>query len=272
MDDSNFNLTLKNPDYTRLIPQEKDFLHYSTDDLLYGLLIYSASIESDEKNHISYLYVKKSDIIGIKKRVAEWTQSTVRTVDNHLIKLIQKEYIAYDVDKKRYIIKDYLDRYQVLKNETLYFLLSTLRPNIVKIYAYLLNKYKWKQQTNEYYYFSINELLNLLGYKNVYNTLERKAMKEVIDALCMLGAIVVKRVYKIVNGFYAPYYALLEVRETKQSFRPTPYEKLDPQLQNTTAFRLEEINEPIIVINEDDQPVLLARDQDSLEIDDISKI
>ena len=229
-------------------------------------------MESDEKNQNFYLYVKKSDMVSIKKRVAEWTQSTTRTVDNHLNKLIQKEYIIYDANKKRYIIKNYLDKYQVLKNETLYFLLSTLRPNIVKVYAYLLNKYKWKQQTNEHYYFSINELLNLLGYKNVYNTLERKAMKEVIDALCMLGAIVVKRVYKIINGFYAPYYALLEVRETKQSFRPTPYEKLDPQLQNTAALRLEEINEPIIVINENEQPILLARGQDGLEIDDIFKI
>lgn len=82
-------------------------MHYSTDDLLYGLLAYKAEYDIETRT----LFLQQKDIPTLKRMVSNWLGCTVRTVENHLYDLINKGYIEYDHINKKYIIKNYHERY-----------------------------------------------------------------------------------------------------------------------------------------------------------------
>lgn len=82
-------------------------MHYSTDDLLYGLLAYKANYDIETKT----LFLKQEELPAIKKMVAGWLDCTIRTMGNHLHDLMDKGYIEYDSLNKRYIIKNYHEKY-----------------------------------------------------------------------------------------------------------------------------------------------------------------
>ena len=237
----------KDNERTRLIPQEKAFLHYSTDDLLYGLLTYKADYDVESNT----LFLKQEELPTIKKMIASWLDCTVRTVGNHLRDLMDKGYINYDQTNKKYIIKNYHEKYQQVNNRTIFKLLQNMRPNTIKIYSYLLNKYIWKKSEGKTFYFSISSLLKDLGYVNVYNRLEREAIKDILFFLNLMGFITISRVYKIVNDTYIPYYSLDFATMNADELQHKHMSEIDPNLNLEQRVRICELPEDVIVVDDD---------------------
>lgn len=183
--------------------------------------------------------------------VSNWLGCTVRTVENHLYDLINKGYIEYDHINKKYIIKNYHERYQKINNSTIFKLLQNMQPNTIKIYSYLLNKYLWKKSEEKTFYFSISSLLQALGYVNVYNRLEREHIKDILFFLNLLGAITISRVYKIVNDVCVPYYSLDFATMDPEEFQPKHESEFDPNLNLEQRVRIYELPDGVAVVDDD---------------------
>lgn len=56
-------------------------------------------------------------------------------------------------------------RYQLIDNEMLWYVVSTRNKQAVKIYTYLVNKFLWKRQTQEY------RLVNILLKRDELKTI-----------------------------------------------------------------------------------------------------
>ena len=183
--------------------------------------------------------------------VAGWLDCTIRTMGNHLHDLMDKGYIEYDQLNKRYIIKNYHEKYQQVNNHMLFVLLQNMRPNTIKIYSYLLNKYIWKKSEGKVFYFSISSLLKDLGYVNIYNRLERESIKDILFFLNLMGFITISRVYKITNDVYIPYYSLDFATIDADELQHKHLSEIDPNLNLEQRVRIYELPEDVAVVDDD---------------------
>ncbi|MBC9709345.1 MAG: hypothetical protein H9W80_08965 [Enterococcus sp.] len=65
--------------------------------------------------------------------------------------------------KVYYLTYNESDKYKLIPNLTLEYLLRIKHPNVCKVYLYLLNKYDWKKETNEKYLFTKKEINLAIG-------------------------------------------------------------------------------------------------------------
>lgn len=178
--------------YTRRFSLEQDFMNYSTDDLLYGALQYLATYHPEAEN----LYISKKVLTKNKKEIYSLCDLNAQSLKRHLNKLLEAGLIEetqltcenaevpvytfpYNID----------DRYQLVDWEMLWYVVSTRNKFAVKIYIYLLNKFLWKQQTNEYYVFTIQEILRAMGYGYNRNYVAESAVKNVLESFSREGVI-----------------------------------------------------------------------------------
>lgn len=156
--------TTENKVRPRRIPTEGVFLHYSVDDIVYGYL--QASADYDTTNQT--LYIHKSKMPGIKKMLQTIIGcSSKRTIDNKINTLIEKNLLADDTHNGKPAILfpyDTNEKYRIVDTELLFSLVCVYRPMVLKVYIYLLDKYKWKSKSNENYIFTLNELVQMMGY------------------------------------------------------------------------------------------------------------
>lgn len=80
-----------------------------------------------------------------------------------------------------YILSQDFSIFQPIPLQTLSFLVNVANSNVIKVYAYLLNKYKWKQKENKWYSFTIKELLSAIGYS--YKNDNVKMMTDILEML-----------------------------------------------------------------------------------------
>lgn len=167
---------MERKEYKRRISLEKDFMNYSIDDRLFGVLYYLATFHIEQD--IYYLTKKKFQqkkaeikMVCTAEGDAISTQQLNRLIkklkDNNLIveqqiKTNNKMVDAYVFPKP----PETSLRYQLIDNEMLWYVVSTRNKQAVKIYTYLVNKFLWKQQTQELYTFTKKELLTALGYSS----------------------------------------------------------------------------------------------------------
>lgn len=64
------------------------------------------------------------------------------------------------------ILSQNFEYYTLIPLETLKYLVDTANENVIKVYAYLLNKYQYKQKENERYTFNLSELCAAIGYSS----------------------------------------------------------------------------------------------------------
>lgn len=168
-----------------------DFMSYSTDDLLYGCMLYLATYHPVEKT----LYLTKANYAKNRKTLADLCGLTTRTLKNHLTALINKglvdeEYVRCgDKDIESYVFPyDYDGTYEIVAKEMLWYIATTRNVNAVRVYIHLLSCYRWKQkESSGEYVFSNKDILRAIGYSednklasaavtNILNSFEREGV------------------------------------------------------------------------------------------------
>lgn len=154
--------------YTRRFSLEEDFMNFDTNDLLFGFMQYLATYHPKEKK----LYLTKVKFQENKKVITSICGYKSRnTLLNNIKKLMDKGLVQEEeidvggIPYTSYVFPyDYDTAYQIINNELLWYIISTRNIQSIKVYAYLLNKYNWKNQEGKEYQFSIQEIKEKLGY------------------------------------------------------------------------------------------------------------
>lgn len=208
--------------YFRNISLEDAFMNYSVDDLLYAFMSYHAIFDPQtqqyyltERNWTKYKPLLKSII-------------TTRNCRNHLNSLISKGIIIHDYEHMRYIFPhNGFKKYQPVNNAMLYYLIITSNINVIKIYIYLLNKWLWKNKTNEPYYFTLKELREAIGYSGSNNPGVDDALHTILFSFSKQGIIDATPTYLTINPNSppSPVYQLDFVAQNPKEFKTIPTEK-----------------------------------------------
>lgn len=177
----------------RRLSLEETFMDYKIDDILFGAMYYLATYHPEKR----VFYLTKKNYVKNKTMIKELCGTTAQTVDNHLKNLIQAKLITEDtiksggIDCPAYTFTyEYKEKYQLVENEMLWYVVDTRSKQAVKIYTYLLNKYNWKKNENDYYIFTIKELLGALGYStNSNNQTANNIITNILESFSREGVI-----------------------------------------------------------------------------------
>lgn len=199
---------------TRKFSLEDDFMNLTIDDMVYGYIQHMATFAPELKK----LYVLVDNVSMEKKDIARIIGRTPRTVTNRISKLLENGLLVEEqitlngVNRLCYVIpQETKGKYQIIYDEMLYYLISTRTTDCIKIYLYLKNKYDWKQKTNEYYSFTIGEILQALGYSSNYNGNASARIQYILDSLMREGVIKWVSYTEMIGGYTAPKKRLLFV-------------------------------------------------------------
>lgn len=206
----------------RNISLEDNFMNYSVDDLLYAFMSYHATFDPNTQE---YYLTERS---WTKYRPLLKSVISTRNCRNHLNSLISKDIIKYDAERMRYIFPhNGFKKYQQVNNSMLYYLIITSNINVIKIYIYLLNKWLWKQQTKEPYYFTLKELRETLGYSGSNNENVDSALHTILFSISKQGIIDATPTYLSLNPNTppSPVYQLDFVAQTPKEFKNISTEK-----------------------------------------------
>lgn len=199
---------------TRKFSLEDDFMNLTIDDMVYGYIQHMATFAPELKK----LYVLVDNVSMEKKDIARIIGRTPRTVTNRISKLLENGLLVEEqitlngVNRLCYVIpQETKGKYQIIYDEMLYYLISTRTTDCIKIYLYLKNKYDWKQKTNEYYSFTIGEILQAIGYSSNYNGNASARIQYILDSLMREGVIKWVSYTEMIGGYTAPKKRLLFV-------------------------------------------------------------
>lgn len=152
---------------TRRFSLENDFMNYSIDDLLFGIMCHLATYHPKEER----IYLTKQNLSKNRKVIYNCCNLNSRTLKSHIDKLIEKGLVKEeDVDCGNAVYPcytfpyDYDTNYQIVDWELLWYLISTRNKGCIQVYIYLINKYLWKEKSEEKYVFTNKELQVALGY------------------------------------------------------------------------------------------------------------
>lgn len=235
---------------------ENDFMDYKLNDIWYGYMLYLATY--DAKNNI--LYLPKSKYTTERKAMLQYLGYTIRNVNTYVKKYIEKEMLTegmVEIKKRKvacYIFpQKQFENYSIVANDMLFYIISTRNKAGIQLYAYLLDKYKWKKKTGEQYIFSRKELLLALGYAEATADSPNKTLAAaygcLFESFAKEGAIKITRIYEQVeiDGIVrsVPKYRLDFVAEHKSQL--TGGVVLDEELS-----KIEKINSKVIPIKRDE--------------------
>lgn len=191
---------------TRRFSLDDDFMNYKTNDLLYGFMRCLSTAEPTPRERQKYKeYLTKKDFLSNKKVIAGVLECSVKTIERHLQKLIEAGLVKEDIlaiektDKStgktttyNYEVYrfpyDYDSNYEIIPQQMLRYLIDTRNSHAIRIYIYLLNKYKWKAQTQEQYKFTIRELKAALGYAETTKTIDT-TIRNILESFAREGMI-----------------------------------------------------------------------------------
>jgi DNA-binding Lrp family transcriptional regulator len=180
---------------TRRFSLENDFMNYNSDDLLYGAMQYLATYHPE----MHLLYLTKKNYKKAQNDLANLCGASTKTISRHLSRLIEKGLVK---EKKIYLGADKVEydcytfpyehssRYQIIDNEMLWYVVSTRNHQAVRVYLQLLNWYKWKAETGEFYNFDNKDILAKLGYStNSNNALASSMVTNILESFYREGII-----------------------------------------------------------------------------------
>ncbi len=172
--------------HTRRISLQDDWYSYHTDAIIYSFMVLAATPRikpGDKKDGTqSFLYLSQAKFKKIKPWIINITGKNSRQVtekvkqmsgqkdqqyrQNNQNDLILKRYIHYDKEKKEYTFPyDYNERYYIVSSQVLAYLCIVSNPFIIKLYLYLADRYRYKQD----WQFDLKELNKVFGYSGSYN-------------------------------------------------------------------------------------------------------
>lgn len=160
--------------------EQKTFLNdKKIDGELYAFL-QSYSYPNENKETI----VNKKDLpiqVEICKMIGIKSRTTLKT---HLNYLIEKGYVVEEGDK--YILPNQEEIFFMIPLDTLKFLNDALKEQVVKIYLYLGQRWKYKQND---YIFTIEEIAQHIGIKLGNNLRNYDIINNALICLCNNGLI-----------------------------------------------------------------------------------
>ena len=208
----------ENSNLIRVIPMKEEFLgDKKMNDIIYGFLQTNSYLDNRKR------YCWKNEVTAgkiIEYFKEQETESPVceRTIRN-LLKLFIKINLLEEGElegKKVYFLPDSSKPFVQIKTETLRFLVNTANTNVIKVYAYLKNKWenhvKYKFKDN--YRFSEAELLAAIGYTTINNKNNYLMIKDILQCLQNNELIKIHKEYiKTATGKLADYYEIDFVSE-----------------------------------------------------------
>jgi hypothetical protein len=180
----------------RIIPLDDVFMKdKKTHDKIYSFLQVNSYLTEDKRRIVykdkitpTEIYYNVRKEIGKNKKNEIKYDISLQTVRNTLdlyerLNLIQSS-SAIDIHNKNvkvYVLSQDFNYYQYIPLETLRYLVDTANENVIKVYAYLLNKYEWKSQEQQYYTFTLSELCKTIGYAVTSDN--TKTMRNILKSL-----------------------------------------------------------------------------------------
>ena len=208
-------------------------MNYNSDDLLFGAMQYLATFHPEMK----LLYLTKKKYKKEQANLANLCGVTKGTITRHLNRLIEKGLVKEKViylgaNQEKYecftFPYDYDGKYQIIDNEMLWYVVSTRNHQAVRVYITLLNWYKWKAQTGEFYNFDNKDILEKLGYSiKSNNALATSMITNILESFWREGVIDYEEYYEKRednngNIIPMPQKRLLFVAERKQQLKTAP--------------------------------------------------
>lgn len=156
--------------YTRRFSIEDDFMNFKTNDLLFGFmrgLSTTRPVYVNEKQQVWVEYLPKKVFTKNKKLIASICDCTPKTIGRHLDALIaaglveEKTEVVGNTEMEIYEFPYNEDEnYEIVEQPIVKYLVDTRNSQGIRVYLYLLNKFKWKKD----YIFTIKEIKLALGY------------------------------------------------------------------------------------------------------------
>lgn len=219
-----FATNLEINEHCRPIPLSEKFMKKKIDDLIYAYFQCESYKGDDENGNEVYFVYKTPTTIS---ECAKATKTNRRTCDRHIDILVKEGYLALGkvanvqgelVDA--YILTLYDQYFQKIRIDTLQYLIQTTNQDIIKTYAYLLDKYLWKKEQGEQYLFSLKELIiNVLGINSTTNQRDYILMNNLLDLLQKIKLLKVADKKKMVevNGQTTSYYVIEDMSLTVEN-------------------------------------------------------
>lgn len=139
------------------------------------------------ENHETVVY--KSDLPIQKEICARLGIKSPKTYRVHRDYLIENGYLIDDGDK--YILPRMEDIYFMIPLKTLQYLNDTIKEQVIKIYIYLGQRWKYKKN----YIFTIEELGKHIGISTRGHSRPSQTINNALDVLVKLGLIEFEEVY-----------------------------------------------------------------------------
>lgn len=179
------------PSHTRRLSLEKDFMNYDTDDLMFGLMLSTATYNPNLKQ----LYLSKSSYVSDRKLFySVCDTNNMKTLKRRLDKIKEKGLVIED-DKNYYFPYNVNDRYRIIDKQMLRYLVDTRSKQCIRVYILLLDWYMWKNSTKEHYIFTRGEVAERLGFsKN--NSNARLTISNILSSLQKEGIISYREFYQ----------------------------------------------------------------------------
>lgn len=173
-----------------------DLMNHKTNDLFYAYLISIADYKKEEnKLFLDYDYYLEDEIQNELIKICEYdcrkslSRCLKSYIDNGLITIEQVKWMGRK--EKSLVFKNDFDKYQTVNNDVLEYLYKTSNRNCIRLYVYLLNKFKYYKSLERNYIFSYKELSMVMGYKagrpsnsvikNIQTILDCFMRQEIID-------------------------------------------------------------------------------------------
>lgn len=234
-------MTTKN-EQMRLISLEDNFMnHNNGNDILYAFMLNKATYDPKTQQ----LYLSKNQYIKHRSVLNMLLGHTGKNyLSTTLDKLIKKGLIAetnLDIGSHKnapcYIFpNNEKNRYQLVNNEILLYVVYTRNLCAIRIYTYLYNKFLWKQSIHEEYEFTIKELKEALGWSSATKTCD-ELIKMNLESFQREGIIQYADIYTLVNGTQpSPRKVLKFVAATKNQLRPLGQETILEELESQTQL------------------------------------
>lgn len=210
----------------RILPLGKKYMaNKSVDYKLYSMFQSMSYLTKDRmrfvyKNHKTYGNLTQKRINELynmacrneKEKVGLSTiQKKMRLFKS--IGMISEEYVIDMFGKrvKAFILLENFEIFQYVPLETLRYLGNTASSDVIKIYAYLLDKYLYKYRMGERYSFTLAELATEIG-KPDYNNGNTTRVKDCLNSLVNSNLIKFTRYYqKTSSGVPTPRLRLIKV-------------------------------------------------------------
>ena len=198
-------------DRKRRFSLEDNFMNYSVDDILFGAMYYLATFHPTKR----VFYLTKKKFTQNKNIIKKACDVSTQTLNNHLKKLLEHGLIQEQEIKSGGVAYPsytfsykYKEKYQLIDNEMLWYIVTTRSQQAIKLYIYLLDKYNWKKSNGENYIFTNTELLKAIGYStNSSNQKASSVVNNILESYLREGVIKYETFYEEIilpNGKTVP--------------------------------------------------------------------